>query len=185
MRRVDDGWARGDGRPSAAPRCSAAARIHPRGFLKRQERAARLARREVQADPRCHPSLARPCAAESAQRPRRTADEGVVYTRSQWATLIRFLDDGRIREISNNGCERALRATVIGRKNWQFFGSEEGAKAAAVMMSLAQSCREHGINPLLYLRDVLHRISTTPQSRIRELTPRGWKAVGDEIERHR
>lgn len=111
--------------------------------------------------------------------------KGVVYTRNQWATLIRFLDDGRIREISNNGCERALRATVIGRKNWQFFGSEEGAKAAAVMMSLAQSCREHGINPLLYLRDVLHRISTTPQSRIRELTPRGWKAVGDEIERHK
>ncbi|MCO6439334.1 MAG: hypothetical protein J5J06_19770, partial [Phycisphaerae bacterium] len=32
-------------------------------------------------------------------------------------------------------------------QNWQFFGSEEGAKAAVIMMSLVQSCREHGINP--------------------------------------
>ena len=51
------------------------------------------------------------------------------------------------------------------------------------MMSLVQSCREHGINPLLYLGDVLHLISTTPQSKIGELTPRGWKAIGDKIER--
>lgn len=111
--------------------------------------------------------------------------KGVGYALHQWKTLKRFLDDGRIREISNNGCERALRATVIGRKNWQFFGSEEGAKAAVVMMSLVQSCREHGINPLLYLRDVLNLITTTPQSRVGELTPRGWKAIGDEIDRQK
>ena len=55
--------------------------------------------------------------------------KGVRYTLNQWYTLVRFLDDGRIREASNNGCERALRAPVIGRKNWGFFGSEEGNKA--------------------------------------------------------
>ena len=108
---------------------------------------------------------------------------GVTYALNQWSTLTHFLDDGRIREISNNGCERALRAPVIGRKNWYFFGSEEGAAAGVIMMSLVQSCREHGINPLLYLRDVLHLISATPQSRIGELTPRGWIAMGAEIER--
>lgn len=111
--------------------------------------------------------------------------KGVGYALNQWETLERFLHDGRIREISNNGCERALRATVIGRKNWQFFGSEEGARAGVVLMSLVQSCREHGINPLLYLRDVLNLVSTTPHSHIGELTPRGWKAVGERIERHK
>lgn len=109
--------------------------------------------------------------------------KGVRYALNQWPTLVRFLDDGRVREISNNGCERALRAPVIGRKNWSFFGSEEGTKAGLIMMSLVQSCREHKINPLLYLRDVLHLISTTPQSRVGELTPRGWKATGNEGER--
>ena len=53
------------------------------------------------------------------------------------------------------------------------------------MMSLVQSCREHGINPILYLRNVLLLVSTTPHSRIGDLTPRGWKAVGDEIDRRK
>ncbi len=109
--------------------------------------------------------------------------KGVGYALNQWDTLIRFLTDGRIREISNNGCERAMRATVIGRKNWYFFGSEEGADAAVVLMSLVQSCREHRVNPLLYLRDVLSAVSSTPKSKIRTLTPRAWKAREAEQER--
>lgn len=105
--------------------------------------------------------------------------EGVRYGLNQWSTLERFLHDGRIREISNNGCERALRAVVIGRKNWLFFGSEEGTEASLILMSLVQSCREHKISPLLYLRDVLRSISLTPASRVNELTPQGWKRRKD------
>lgn len=100
--------------------------------------------------------------------------EGIRYGLNQWSTLECFLTDGRIREISNNGCERALRAVVLGRKNWLFFGSEEGTEASLILMSLVQSCREHGISPLLYLRDVLHAVSVTPASRVAELTPLGW-----------
>jgi transposase len=109
--------------------------------------------------------------------------KGVGYAVNQWDTLGRFLTDGRIREISNNGCERALRATVIGRKNWYFFGNEEGADAAVVLMSLVQSCREHGINPLLYLRDALSAVSSTPTSKVATLTPKAWKAREGEQQR--
>ena len=49
--------------------------------------------------------------------PRSPMGQAIRYALNQWDTLVRFLDDGRIREISNNGCERALRATVIGRRN--------------------------------------------------------------------
>jgi len=109
--------------------------------------------------------------------------KGVKYALNQWDTLKQFLNDGRIREISNNGCERALRATVIGRKNWYFFGSEEGADAAVVLMSLVQSCREHDVNPLLYLRDILSAVASTPASKIGTLTPKRWKAREAEQER--
>ncbi|HEB52327.1 MAG TPA: hypothetical protein ENI87_03620 [bacterium] len=71
--------------------------------------------------------------------------EGVRYGRNQWSTLERFLSDGRIREISNNGCERALRAVVVGRKNCLFFGSGEGSE------------------------------TTIPALRVGELTPLGWR----------
>lgn len=113
--------------------------------------------------------------------------EAVGYASNQWETLTRFLEDGEIREITNNGCERSLRALVVGRKNWLFFGSEEGTLRGTVLLSLVQSCKELGINPLAYLRDVLRAIAITPASRVAELTPLGWKqrhesAVGLEID---
>jgi transposase len=101
--------------------------------------------------------------------------DGVTYVLNQWHTLVRFLDDGVIREISNNGCERALRSVVIGRNNWLFFGSEEGARGSVVLMSLVQSCKELGISPLAYLRDVMVQVNQVPASRVNELTPRGYK----------
>jgi transposase len=101
--------------------------------------------------------------------------DGVTYVLNQWATLERFLQDGTIREISNNGCERALRSVVIGRNNWLFFGSEEGTKGSLVLMSLVQSCKELGISPLAYSRDVMLQINQVPASRVHELTPRGYK----------
>lgn len=101
--------------------------------------------------------------------------EGVTYVLNQWATLELFLHDGLIREISNNGCERALRSIVIGRNNWLFFGSEEGTKGSLVLMSLVQSCKELGISPLAYIRDVMVRIGQVPASRVHELTPRAYK----------
>lgn len=101
--------------------------------------------------------------------------KAVGYALNQWATLTVFLADGRIRDITNNGAERALRSIVIGRKNWLFFGDEEGARLGPILMSLVQSCKELAINPLLYLTDVLKAISTTPADRVAELTPRGWQ----------
>ncbi|MBK8979713.1 MAG: transposase domain-containing protein [Planctomycetes bacterium] len=59
--------------------------------------------------------------------------------------------------------------------NSQFFGSEEGTRASLVLLSLVQSCREHGVSPLLYLRHVLRAVSTTPASQVASLTPRAWQ----------
>ena len=62
----------------------------------------------------------------------------------------------------------------LGRKNWLFAGSMEGARRAAVLYSLIQSCRLVDLDPFVYLRDVLLRVVTHPQSRIADLTPRAW-----------
>ena len=109
--------------------------------------------------------------------------DGVTYVLNQCATLERFLEDGVIREISNNGCERALRSVVIGRNNWLFFGSEEGAMGSLVLMSLVQSCKELGISPLAYIRDVMVQISQVPASRVHELTPRAYKHHAEAVAR--
>lgn len=109
----------------------------------------------------------------------------IGYALRQWTALTRFAEDGGILDIDNNGCERMVRPVAIGRKNWMFLGSREGGERSAVLMSLVNSCKELGINPLEYLRDVLIQIDVIPASEIRKLTPRGWKADQDAAHRAR
>jgi hypothetical protein len=59
--------------------------------------------------------------------------------------LRRFLDDGRL-PISNNISELNLRRQVLGRKNWLFVGSDDGAEVTAIFVSLLASARLHGLN---------------------------------------
>jgi hypothetical protein len=79
-------------------------------------------------------------------------------------------------EIDNGASERALKPVAIGRKNWLFAGNDDGGETAAVLMSLCTTCKELGIDPFAYLRDVLSRVSTHPHSRIDELLPDRWKS---------
>lgn len=76
--------------------------------------------------------------------------------------------------LDNNPAERAVRPLAIGRKNWLFLGSEEGGKAAAVILSLIQTCRSMKINPREYLEDVMRRFNGHPYNRLEELLPDQW-----------
>lgn len=109
--------------------------------------------------------------------PRTPLADAVRYARNHREALCRFLEDGRL-EFDNNRSERALRKVALGRNNWLFAGSAKGAHRAAVCYTLVESCREIGVNPLDYLRDVLQQVVTPGSSkRLGELTPRGWKAA--------
>ena len=82
----------------------------------------------------------------------------VRYALNQWDALGRYVEDGRL-QIDNNAAERALRGVAIGRKNWLFCGSEEGGRTAAVMFTVVSSALRNGLDPWLYLRDVLTRVA--------------------------
>jgi transposase len=106
--------------------------------------------------------------------PKSPIGQAVHYTLQQWEALNRYLEDG-ILDIDNNAAERALRCVAVGRKNWMFAGSDRGGERAAVLYSIMVTCKEHGVDPLAYLTDVLERVSTTPESRIGDLLPDRWK----------
>jgi hypothetical protein len=61
------------------------------------------------------------------------------------------------------------------RKNWLFAGSLRAGKRAAGIMSLVQSAKINGHEPLAYLKDVLTRLPIQPVSRIGELLPHRWQ----------
>lgn len=98
------------------------------------------------------------------------------YARRQEDALKRFLDDGRL-VLENNRSERALRSVAVGRKNWLFIGSDDHGEAAAAMLSIVASAKLHGLDPELYLRDVLRVIPHWPKPRLLELSAKYWAAT--------
>jgi hypothetical protein len=79
----------------------------------------------------------------------------------------------------NNAAERALRAVVIGRKNWLFAGSERGGHTAATLYSLIASAKHNRLDPFAYLRDLLTRIPTHPHRQIDQLFPDRWNSLSE------
>jgi transposase len=108
--------------------------------------------------------------------PKSPLGKAIHYGLGHWRALTHFLGDGRI-EADNNQSERAIRGICISKKNWMHLGSRRGGRAAAVLFSLVQSARRHGIDPFVYLRDLLTRLPTHPQNRIHELFPDHWKLL--------
>jgi len=89
---------------------------------------------------------------------------------------VRYCNDGDL-EIDNNGAERSLRGIAVGRKNWNFYGSDGGGRTAAILTSITATCKRLHIDPFEYLRDVLQSISTYPQNNLDDLLPDRWKAA--------
>jgi transposase len=94
----------------------------------------------------------------------------IRYALSRWRALTRYLDDGQI-ELDNSAAERALRGVALGRKNYLFAGSNAGGERAACLYSLLGTAKLNGLDPELYLREVLGRIADYPINRINELLP--------------
>jgi hypothetical protein len=100
----------------------------------------------------------------------------VRYSLNQWDALSRFLEDGDL-EIDNGATERANRDIAIGRGNWTFFGSDNGGKTAAVLLSFVAMCKRNAVEPFAWFRHVLSRIATHPVHRLAELLPHNWKPL--------
>ena len=61
--------------------------------------------------------------------------------------------------------------------NWTFFGSDNGGKTAAVLLSFIAMCKRNTVEPFAWFRDVLSRIATHPINQIEELLPHNWKTL--------
>ncbi len=70
-----------------------------------------------------------------------------------------------------------MRPIAVGRKNYLFAGSHQGATRAAVIYSLIGSCKLKGIDPFDYLVDIFNRIGDHKQTELAELLPKNWKPI--------
>ncbi len=106
--------------------------------------------------------------------PTNPLSKALKYAMSRQAALQVFLSDPDV-PMDTNQLERAIRPIAMGRKNWLFCWTELGAQRVAVIQSLLVTCRLQGIDPYMYLVDVLQRVSQHPAKDVIELTPRIWK----------
>jgi hypothetical protein len=106
--------------------------------------------------------------------PKSSIGKAFHYLLSRLEPIARYLEDGRL-EIDTNLVENTIRPVAIGRKNYLFAGSHNGARRAALIYSLLISCKLQGLNPYEYLQDVLERLPLHPVNQLADLLPSNWK----------
>ena len=77
--------------------------------------------------------------------------KALAYLVKQWPKLIRYTQDGKVA-IDTNVAENAIRPFALGRRNWLFTDTVNGAKASASLYSLVQTARANELEPYAYLR---------------------------------
>ena len=100
--------------------------------------------------------------------------EAVTYAVNQKEYLSVFLYHGEI-EASNNTVENAQRGVVVGRKNWLFCDTPDGAEASVIAYSILESAKANGLNPEKYMNHILtvlpDRFAKDPTADIEDLLP--------------
>ena len=108
-------------------------------------------------------------------RPTSKLGKACTYLLGQWTALLRIRQHGQVR-LDNNLIENAIRPSAVGKKNFLFIGSPDAGQRTAIIYSIIVSCERHGIDPLGYMTDLLHRLPTmSNQDDLDSLLPSNWK----------
>ncbi len=79
------------------------------------------------------------------------------YALKQKDKAMRVLEDGRL-ELDNNLAERTVKPFVIGRKNWLFSQSPQGANASCVIYSIVETAKLNNLIPYEYIKYLLEQM---------------------------
>ena len=110
-------------------------------------------------------------------------DKAVTYIQNRRSYLTTYLEDGRC-SFSNNLSENAIRPFTVGRKNWLFCDTPNGAQASAIVYTMVEMAKANGVNVYHYLTYLLEKMPNDSMSDedLELLAP--WnEAVKTEIER--
>lgn len=101
--------------------------------------------------------------------------DAVNHALEQEEKVMRILEDGRL-ELDNSLAERTVKPFVIGRKNWMFADTVQGADASCILYSIVESAKLNGLIPYEYIKYVLEELRGVKQTdeTIRKVLP--WSA---------
>ena len=83
--------------------------------------------------------------------------KAITYIRNREEFLMTYLEDGRC-SLSNNLSENCIRPVTVGRKNWLFSDTPDGANANALYLTIVEMAKAYNLNLYEYLKYLLeHR----------------------------
>jgi len=108
--------------------------------------------------------------------PKSPLGRAIAYLLRHEEALRRFETDGRI-PIDNAAAEHAFVPVALTRKNYLFFGHDNGGDRAAIVYTILRCCRLAGVDPVAYLSDTLATLShKIRRAEIADLMPSAWAA---------
>ncbi|MDR0475859.1 MAG: IS66 family transposase [Treponema sp.] len=95
--------------------------------------------------------------------------KAIHYSLAQWDKMAAYLGSQQLTP-DNNACENAIRPFVLGRKNWLFCKSPQGAESSCGMYTLIETAKQNGLIPFNYLIALLERAPLA-------VLPEDWKKL--------
>ncbi len=89
--------------------------------------------------------------------PKSETGKGFTYSLNQEKYLRVFLNDGNV-PADNNAAESAIRGFCIGKANWHLIDTIDGAKASAIIYSIAETAKANYLKPYNYFEHLLTEI---------------------------
>ena len=97
------------------------------------------------------------------------------YSLNQEQYLRTFLEDPEV-PLDNNDAERSIKKFCVGKHSWHIIDSKNGAKASAMMYSIAETAKANGLNPYEYFQYLMDQLkeyprNDVPEDKLAELMP--------------
>ena len=89
------------------------------------------------------------------------------YSLNQEQYLRTFLDDPEV-PLDNNDAERSIKKFCVGKHSWHIIESKNGAKASAMMYSIAETAKANGLNPYEYFQYLMEQLKEYPRNNVPE-----------------
>lgn len=106
--------------------------------------------------------------------PKSLIGKAFQYAVNLWDSLQAYLYNGKL-QIDNNAIENSIRPNALGRKNYMFAGSHNGAQRTAMFYSFFGTCKIHGVDPMKWLNVVLEKIADQKVKELHKLFPQNLK----------
>lgn len=83
-------------------------------------------------------------------------NKALTYACNRQECLMTYVEDGRC-SLSNNMSENSIRLVVVGRKNWLFSDTMDGAEASMGIYTIVEMAKLHGLDPYKYMKYILEK----------------------------